>query len=129
MAKELSKLNKHTIENEDLDDLKDAFVNLKEIVLKNIRSLNEVFEERKCFEKSLDHCVDWIKNAESIIFCDIPETGHIETLQKHLERFSELMQEKEEIQENLTSLLLQSQKILPTLNASDQITLRSNITP
>jgi hypothetical protein len=126
-SKELAKLNTHIIESEDLDELKEAFVNLKEIVLKNIRSLNEVFEERKCFEKSLDHCVDWIKNAESIVFCDIPDTGHIETLHKHLERFSELMREKEGIQETLTALSLQSQKILPTLNTSDQITLRSNL--
>ena len=126
-AKELTKLNKHTIESEDLDELKESFVNLKEIVLKNIRSLNDVFEERKEFEKSLEYCVDWIKNAESIVFCDIPDTGHKETLNKHLERFSEILREKEDIQETLESLSLQTQKILPTLISSDQITLKSNL--
>ena len=126
-SKELTKLNKYTIESEDLDELKESFVNLKGIVLKNIKSLNEVFEERKSFEKSLEHCVDWIKNSETIVFCDIPDTGHIETLSKHLERFSEIMQEKEDIQETLASLSLEVQKILPTLNASDQITLKSNL--
>ena len=126
-AKELTKLGSYEIESEDLDDLKESLVNLKEIVLKNIRSLNDVFEDRTRFEKSLERCVDWIKNAESIVFSDIPETGHIETLNQHLERYSELIREKEDIHESLVSLSERSEKILATLNSSDQITLKSNL--
>ena len=87
-SKELTNLNQQIIECEDLDDLKESFVNLKEIVLKNIKSLGDIFEERKSFERSLEHCSGWIKNAESIIFCDVPDTGHIDTLNKHLQRLS-----------------------------------------
>ena len=77
-------------------------------------------------DKSLEFWVDWIKNAESIVFCDIPDTGHKETLNKHLERFSEILREKEDTQETLESLSLQTQKILPTLISSDQITQIGN---
>jgi cell fate (sporulation/competence/biofilm development) regulator YlbF (YheA/YmcA/DUF963 family) len=57
-VKELTKLNQNNIISEDLDELKESFVNLKEIILKNIKSLNETFEKRKVFEKSLEHCSD-----------------------------------------------------------------------
>ena len=115
-SKELTKLGSYEIESEDIDDLKESLVNLKEIVLKNIRSLNEVFEDRKYFRKSLERCVDWIKNAETIVFSDIPETGHLETLNQHIERYSELMREKEDIHESLIGLSEKANKIMTTLN-------------
>ena len=43
-------------EFEDLDELKDKFTRLKEIMIKNIENLGVEFEARKEFEFEMDQC-------------------------------------------------------------------------
>ena len=57
-------------EFEDLDELKDKFTRLKEIMIKNIENLGVEFETRKEFEFEMDQCTDWIKRAEGVVYSD-----------------------------------------------------------
>ena len=57
-------------EFEDLDELKDKFTRLKEIMIKNIENLGVEFESRKAFEFEMEQCSDWIKRAEGVVYSD-----------------------------------------------------------
>jgi len=114
-------------EFEDLDDLKDKFTRLKEIMIKNIENLGLELEARKGFEFEVDQVTDWIKRAEAAVYSDTaPSETRVASLQEHLDKFQTLVEESATTQEKLQELREQfMEDYSERLQSADRVGLES----